>query len=267
MRTLHERVPTAAQYYRVTGDSFRALCPLASGHMNMGLWPAPSLQAAQEGLVRLALERTRARIPESPRGILDLGSGWGASRALFQETFPETPYFGVNVSREQVDVACLATAHVPRTTYVVGRVEDRDALPWGEVDLVVSIEAAFHFEDKGALLAEAATRGVRVVTLLEICVEDPAIVRDPLLAPSLRNAWSMKQYREALAASPFARVTAEELGDRVFPGFLGYLEALDDRAYRGRRAVLEQLRRATRAIAAAAVRGDVRYVLLQAAAS
>ena len=272
MRTRRERVPTAAQYYRVTGDSFRALCPAASGHMNMGVWPAPSLLAAQESLVRLALDRAQARLrtpgdPEPPRGILDLGSGWGASRPLFDEAFPRTPYFGVNISREQIDVARVATAHVPRTTYVVGRVEDREALPWSEIDLLFSIEAAFHFEDKRALLREAAARGIRLLNWMEICVEDRRLAKDPLLAPALRNAWSVKEYQQALGAARLERITVEDVGDRVFPGFLAYLDALDDRAYRGRRAVLDQLRRATRAIAAAALRGDIRYVLLQAAAS
>jgi hypothetical protein len=269
MPTLHERIPDAARYYRVTEDSFRALCPDASGHMNMGLWPARGLCDAQQALVRLALEEAAARCRETaitPRGVLDLGSGWGASRALFDEVFPRTPYVGVNLSREQVAAARRATAHVPETEYVVGRVEDRDAIPWYRVDLLFSIEAAFHFADKASLLAGAAARGIRLVTLLEICVEEPAVAQDPLLAPSLKNAWSLDRYERAFDVAGFGRVSAKDLGPRVFPGFLGYLDALDERTYRGRRAVLDQLRRATRRIATAAARGEIRYLLLQAAA-
>lgn len=268
MHTQRERVPDAARYYRVTEDSFRALCPEASGHMNMGLWPARGLCDAQVALVRLALREAAARCGETaitPRGVLDLGSGWGASRAVFDEVFPRTPYVGVNLSREQVAAARLATAHVPQTEYVVGRVEDAGTLPWDRVDLLFSIEAAFHFEGKASLLFEAAARGIRLVTLLEICVEDPAVALDPLLAPSLRNAWSLDRYERAFAGAGFAKVSAVDIGDRVFPGFLAYLEALDERAYRGRRAVLDQLRRATRRIATAAARGEIRYLLLQAA--
>ena len=142
----------------------------------------------KKALVRFALGRAAARTRDrDPRGILDLGSGWGASRALFHEVFPRTPYFGINLSpRPGPHVARQATANLPRTEYVVARVEDRNALPWDRVDLLFSIEAAFHFEDNvGALLAEAAARGVKLVTLFEICVEDPSVtLEDPLLAPS-----------------------------------------------------------------------------------
>jgi hypothetical protein len=272
MRTLHERIPNPEQYYRVTGDSFRALCPEASGHMNMGLWPAPTLREAQVALVRFAVEETAARCARRhgegpPRGALDLGSGWGGSRELFHEVLPRTPYFGINSSREQVDVARRATAHVPGTEYIVGRAEDPGTVPWDRVDLLFAIEAAFHFEDKTVVLREAAARGVKQLTFLEICVEEPSVVDDPLLAPSLRNAWSVGRYHTALSAAGFRDVTTDDVGSRVFPGFLGYIEAIDERAYNGRRRVLDQLRRATRAIASAAERGGIRYVLLQAAPS
>jgi hypothetical protein len=270
MRTLPERVPTAAQYYRVTGDSFRALCPEASGHMNMGLWPAPTLRAAQERLVGLALAKAAAWArgePEAPKGILDLGSGWGGSRALFHETFPRTPYFGVNLAQDQVEVARAATAHLPHTEYVVARVEDATKVPWDKVDLLFSTEAAFHFEEKASILNEAGARGVRLVSLLEICVEDPLVLEDPLLIPSLRHAWSTARYRTALDAAGLGRVEMSDHAADIFPGFLAYTEGLDPSAYRGRRAILDQLVRATRALVHAAERGQVRYVLLTAAAS
>jgi hypothetical protein len=268
MHTLHERVPDAARYYRVTEGSFRALCPEASGHMNMGFWPAPGIREAQRALLRFALDRAAGWCSASsltPRGILDLGSGWGGSRAVFDEVFPNTPYVGVNVSAEQVAAARRATAHVPRTEYIVGRVEDREALPWGRVDLLFSIEAAFHFADKASLLRDAAARGIKLATLFEICVEEPSVAADPLLAPSLQNAWSLRRYEQAFAEAGFGSVSTVDVSAEVFPGFLEYLETLDERSYRGRRAVLDQLRRATRLIVSAAARREIRYLLLQAA--
>ena len=258
-----ERLATAERYYRVTADSFRALCPEASGHMNMGLWPARSLREAQEALIRLALDRAKAVIPR-PRCVLDLGSGWGGARALFHAAFPGSRYVGVNVSEAQVAVARAANAAIPRTTYVVGRVEDPGTIPWAEVDAVLSIEAAFHFEDKGAIARAAGAHGVRAVTLLEITIEEAEVARDPLLAPSLGKAWSVAQWRSALAGAGLD-VRVQDVGERVFPGFLAYLDAIDDATYRGRRAVLDQLRRATRAIASAAARGAIRYVVIEAA--
>jgi hypothetical protein len=240
--------------------------------MNMGLWPAETIRKAQESLIGVALARASASWARvaggaAPKGIVDLGSGWGGSRSLFHTAFPQTPYFGVNVSTEQVRAARQATAHIPETHYIETSVENVSALPFDRADLLFSIEAAFHFENKAAILREAASRGVGVVTWLEICVENARLLDSPLIAPSLRHAWSTQQYQQAFEEAGFGKLAVEDLTARVLPGFFMFLDQFfrcpDESApYGGRRAVFDQVLRATEVLVAAAERGEVRYLLL-----
>lgn len=268
MHAQHERIATSQQYYRVTERSFRALCPEASGHMNMGLWPAASLRSAQERLVCHALEAAREvlarRTDRQRHGLLDLGCGWGGSRRLFDRVFPGAPYFGVNSSYPQLETAREANRGILDTHYICANLDDAPALPWREVAAVFSIEAAFHFTSKQALLEAAAEHDLRCLAFLDVCIENPRVASDPLLRPSLKNAWSTARYEAALAATQWARVEIEDLSARVFPGFSQHLEMLDERRYTGRRSLLDQLRRATTALARASALGDVRYVLIVA---
>src|SRR6478609_2235782 len=147
VRALLERIPTPQQYYRLTGASFRALCPEKSGHMNMGLWPASTLRGAQEDLIGVAF-RAGCEILDRhgvarPRGVLDLGCGWGGTGKLWAETFPLVPYFGINASGEQVIAArdlARQGARAEQVRYLLAHAEDGD-LPWAKVDLAISIEA------------------------------------------------------------------------------------------------------------------------------
>jgi hypothetical protein len=268
MHAQHERIANASQYYRVTERSFRALCPEASGHMNMGLWPAPSLRLAQEQLVCHALDAAQrvlaSQAAPARKGLLDLGCGWGGSRRLFERFFPGRPYFGVNSSATQLEVAREANQDIPDTHYLLANIDDAPALPWERVSAVVSIEAAFHFADKQALVQAAAKHDVGCLSFLDICLEDPRVASDPLLRPSLKHAWSTASYTSALASTNWSRVQIEDLNGRVFPAFSEYLETLDERSYSGRRPLLEQLRRATAALVRASALGDVRYVLIVA---
>jgi len=269
MHAPREHLATSEQYYRVTGASFRALCPESSGHMNMGLWPAPTLRAAQEGLVALALAHATSIFGErhdTPRAILDLGCGWGAARAVFQSSFPGVPYTGVSSAEEQIDAARELNALIPRTEYVCARVEEVGRLPWAQADLVTSIEAAFHFANKRELLGAAARHGARALVLAELCVEDPSVARDPLLVPSLRHAWSCAEYDRACVDAGFGRPRVDDIAPQVLPGFLAHLASIDEATYLGRRAILKQLRRATAALVEAAERGAVRYVVIRAEA-
>lgn len=271
MRELLERIPNPQQYYRLTGSSFRALCPERSGHMNMGLWPAPSLRVAQEQLIFVALGAARDlfhRWELAPRGVMDLGSGWGGTAPLWSAAFPGIPYVGINASAEQVKVARAAAASrsgqagPEHVRYISARAEDGD-LPWQTVDLVLSIEAMFHFVDKSRII-QAMTRSVRGAVLLEICVEDPRVLDDPLLLPSLHAAWSTARYERAFADHRWSRVHFEDVGARVFEGFSACLRTIDESSFEGRRAILRQLIRATEALARAHERGGLRYVLVVA---
>jgi hypothetical protein len=266
VRALLERIPTAQQYYRLTGSSFRALCPEKSGHMNMGLWPAPTLRAAQEDLIALAFGAAAKLYDRQaiacPRGVIDLGCGWGGTGRLWAEAFPFVPYLGVNASSEQVATARSCARPTDQVRYLVARAEE-DRVPWKSADLAISIEAMFHFVDKARII-EAMTPHVKGAVLLEICVENRQVIDNPLLTPSLHSAWTTTRYEQAFAQNGWSAVRFEDIGSRVFDGFLDYARSIDEAFYDGRRAILRQLIEASQALAEAHARGDLRYVTIVA---
>jgi hypothetical protein len=84
------------------------------------------------------------------------------------------------------------------------------------------------------------------------------------LTPSLHAAWTTKEYAQAFALNGWSRVRIEDIGTRVFAGFLEYVRAIDEASFDGRRAILRQLVEASEALAEAHARGDLRYVSIVA---
>lgn len=251
----------AARYYALTGRSYRALCPERSGHMNMGYWPAPSLRAAQESLVRATAAHCLQRMP-TLRSVLDAGSGWGGSARLFCEMISGVRYLGVNVTAEQVEYAREANADLADVRYAHGAIEEfaRDMEP---VDCCVSIEAAFHFEAKELLLARLRDK-VKLLTFMDICVEDPAPIRDNPLLSALCNAWSSARYREALGDAGYRALEMEDVSDRTFASFSSHLSAQRPAGYDESAAILRQFRAAFRELSVLQRGRALRYVRLSA---
>lgn len=257
----------ADAYYAMMAKSFRALCPDDSCHMNVGLWPASSLRCAQESMIERTLSLGAELVGGPIRSVADAGGGWGGTRAIVERLFPGAAYRGVNLASEQVDHAARINESLPNTRFVVGRVEDPEiAAQWLFGDLLVSVEAAFHFEDKAALLGRARERGVRAVSFAEILVEDLApIVSHRLLASSLRHAWSRAQYQKTLAALD-ADVSIVRAPGRPLADFAAHVTALDADAFvqrGGRRGLLEQLRRAFSELARLEWAGLVEYAFVR----
>jgi hypothetical protein len=173
------------------------------------------------------------------------------------------PYVGVNASVEQV-AAARASAHVgsEQVRYLLGRAED-ETLPWASVDLAMSIEAMFHFADKSRIL-RAMTPHVKGAVFLDICVENPRVIDDPLLTPSLHSAWTTRQYATAFAENGWSSVRFEDVGSQVFNGFFDRVQSIDEASYDGRRTILRQLVGAAASLVRAYARGDLRYVVVVA---
>ena len=252
----------AAQYYQGTGRSYLALCPEQTGHMNMGLWPAESLCAAQEALVTHAIEHCLARLPGLVH-VVDAGSGWGGSARVFARRVPDARYTGVNLSTEQLERARSQNAHLPLVRYHEGAIEDF-VTTMEPVDCLISLEAAFHFEHKIELIRRLRGK-VRLVTLLDICAEERSgVLEHPLLLPALREAFSLAQYTQAFAQAGFREQVVEDLSSRTFAGFSAHLSSLDTRSYGGNAAVLRQFRMAFKTMAKLHEQGALRYVLISA---
>lgn len=254
----------AAKYYEIMEEPFRALCPDQSGFMNFGLWPAPSLRAAQEALVQATLDALKAR-QGAPARIAEAGSGWGAGRGLVARTFPGSAYVGINFSRNQVEHARRVNAAVPGTSYVESAVEavTLETLG-GPVDALFAVEAAIHF-DKAKFLNLARGWGVQALALAEILVEDmPALRRNPYASPALHRCWSMAEYEVGLKAAGFDRVTELDVTKAAFPGMAEHTARISAGTFASNPVILAQLKRAFADLSELAAAGKVRYVILAA---
>ena len=256
---------SAAHYYAGTERAYLALCPQRSGHMNMGYWPASSLQEAQERLITDALAHCRQRTP-GLRSVIDAGSGWGGTARLLRSQLPDVRYTGVNVSAAQVQAATARHAASAQVAYVCSDIRAHVA-QMAPADALLSVEAAFHFEDKAAWIH--ALRGkVRSVTLLEICIEQPRLIeRAPLLRSSLGAGWSLQRYLETFRDAGFRAPEVEDVSAKTFGGFAEYLRGWDCAGYDASRAVLRQFRRAFQQVAELARGGALRYMRLSWCAS
>ncbi len=252
----------AAAYYEGTEHSYRTLCPSLSGHMNMGLWPSQTLRSAQETLVLNGLNRVRAS-NHTIQVVVDAGSGWGGSRQLVAEVFPNAHYTGVNVSQKQIDAARALNQGVGNTEYQYGSVEEHAKEDW-KADLFMSVEAAFHFENKRNLYRNVAKRA-KSMLLLEICVTNEDNVRNnPLLRPALGHAWSLDTYNSELTTCGYKNVEIQDLSSQVFDGFSDYLRTISLPSYEGNAAVLRQFRLAFGRMAKLAKQGELQYVQIWA---
>jgi hypothetical protein len=256
---------TSTRYYVATEQPFRALCPERSGHMNMGYWPASSLKDAQRALVADAVMTCRKHTSGAFQ-VVDAGSGWGGSARVFKELIPGVRYTGVNSSLAQVQAARSASEDLVDVHYVhadiCSYVHEMPA-----ADCLVSIEAAFHFEDKAQLL-ESLRHKVEQINMLEICVEDPPAVRSRrLLKAALGDAWSVNQYVAHLHEAGFSGVEVHDVSGCTFEGFASYLAGLEPEHYLERAAMLRQFQAAFETLAHLAGSGAVRYVRLAAHAA
>jgi cyclopropane fatty-acyl-phospholipid synthase-like methyltransferase len=118
---------------------------------NTGWWEAGTVKPkdAATNLVRRILEPVRSE----PRKILEAGCGLGGSSRIIAQTWPNADIVSIGISERQV-AYCNQNAVGSRRTF---RQMDAAqlAFPPDSFDLVVSVEAAFHFNPRSSFFAEA----------------------------------------------------------------------------------------------------------------
>jgi hypothetical protein len=252
----------SSSYYRLTEEAYLALCPELGGHMNMGLWPAQNLYTAQSSLVQKFCEfLLRARMG-MPTHIVDAGSGWGASRPIFELNFPKVPYIGINSSAKQVTHARLRAHNTPGTEYVLDRVENITKAKVEMNGTLVSVEAAFHFEDKGKLLLDLVNLGFEDFAIADICVRGQEIVKSNKLLAALWSAWTEDQYRSEALNAGFHNLKTENVSGEVFEGMAAYVESLNVNEFIGPGRLLRQFKTSFRIMADLFLKGNLSYVFI-----
>tara|TARA_B100001094_G_scaffold267568_1_gene270912 strand:- start:31 stop:849 length:819 start_codon:yes stop_codon:yes gene_type:complete len=257
------KIKTARRYYDATEDSYLNLCPQQTSMMNMGLWPSETLEEAQQKLIIKTILYFKEQTSTTPQMILEAGSGWGGTRRFFQEAFPDTPYIGVNQSKEQILHAEKFNSGIEHTRYLESYIENViEKLPLNQTyDTFFSIEAAFHFEEKDTLYSQFINNGTNNFVLAEICLSSrQSIAKERLLRSALNQAWTKKEYLSFFTEKGFEHQCTDISSD-VFEGIAQYTQTVSPTEFKGDKRVLRQLAESFNLMHKLAENGQIQYHL------
>lgn len=116
---------------------------------NFGYWEADTA-SYPEATARL-MERLLALVPARPERVLDVACGKGATTLHLLRRYRSAKVFGINISQKQLETARL---NAPDATFAC---MDATELRFDDetFDLVICVEAAFHFDTREKFLREA----------------------------------------------------------------------------------------------------------------
>lgn len=188
-----------------------------SGYSNFGYWSegVANGRAACDSL----LDRLLGMLPGPPASLLDVACGEGGTTTRVREVFPAAEVTAVNISPGQLS---RAAARCPGARFLrmdATRLEFADAT----FDVVLCVEAAYHFNTREAFLREA----FRVLRPGGSLLLTDGIVRGPLgplarrIVPDLatmppENFVDRAGYDRLLAEVGFRKVVIEAALERTF---------------------------------------------------
>jgi MPBQ/MSBQ methyltransferase len=187
---------------------------------NTGWWDAAT-RTPREAATNL-VQRILDPVDFEPRTILEAGCGLGGSSRVIAERWPNADIVSIGVSERQVGY-CRAHAAGSRRSYL--RMDATQlAFPAASFDLVVSVEAAFHFNPRTAFFAEArrVLRDGGMLVLSDILVESAAWPGSASV-PAANFGTDPHRYAAALESAGFSGV---QVADATAPCWDAYIDRL-----------------------------------------
>jgi len=191
-----------------------------SGFYNVGAWTEDTqrMSVACRQMVDLHLKA----IPKDlrPLSILDVGCGLGGVTHVLAEAFPQARVGGVNISTRQIEEA---QRRFPEIDF---QVADATALPFSDAtfDLIISVEAAFHFDRRVDFLAEAfrVLRPGGSLIFTDLMVNDTRWI-GPWSVPEANQLNSITEYKDMLQTTDFELSLCEDITAKTWRGFCHFL--------------------------------------------
>lgn len=196
---------------------------------NVGL--RNSAQEDQATASRRLVDLLLSWVPESPVHALDVACGLGATTNAIKSKWPDCSVTGINISPKQVE---HAKANAPQCSF---RQMDATSLnfPDDTFDLILCVEAAFHFDSRRDFLREAFRTMRRGGTLLlaDILFHDTPEADKTILWPVAKaNAVrGMSEYLDVLRECGFEVREHREGLDPCWKGFCKSLGAWVERRH------------------------------------
>lgn len=191
-----------------------------SAFYNVGYWEHSNmlLKEACQSLVEKQLDLVN--LTKEPLAILDVGCGLGATTNAIQKKFPNAKVTGINISSRQIS---FAQQQYPNCDF---KVMDAAQLsfPENHFDLIISVEAVFHFHTRETFLAEAykvLKKGGEFI-FSDLLLYDSHWVGN-WSVPKENMLTSLESYQNLLLKTPFQLDLFQDITKESWTGFCQHI--------------------------------------------
>lgn len=165
---------------------------------------------------------------KEPSTILDVACGLGATTQKAKTRWPEAQVVGINFSEKQIQ-SCHQNA--PLCSFKIMDATEL-AFPDSQFDLLMSVEAAFHFNSRQKFILEAS----RVLKpsghlILTDIIFNPTNLSDSWLVPPCNHLENIRDYETLLTKAGFENIYVEDVTDLCWNSFCNNLGTWFDAEY------------------------------------